>query len=508
MGGGDNLNIFRRAVNWLTGLFNRQNLKEAFGIEHVAISEEMLRLQELYRQIVRGRAPWNDKDTPSLKRASIVSAEVTRKVVVGLECKITGGVRETQDEHGNTQKVSLTNPRSEYLNEQFSKFIKNKLRTAVNAACNGGEIIFKPYVSNGGIEVTVVETDCYKTLTFNTRDELIDAAFGASIERGEYAYRLLERHVYDEEAQTHEITYKAYRNERTALGGFTPEGLGEKISVKDVPEWAHLEDITISGITQPLFVHFRMPTSDVVESPQRHGLPIWSKAVSKLEEADVQNRIIRREYKLGRQKILASIDFWGESEESQQRRKSDTRKPPNRPNIEFAPDDADVFVWMNDGAENVPITHISPELRFTPLNEEMNRIDRDIELLSGLSFGIISDAAIQDKTATEVRASKDRFFTTVSDIQDALEIALRHLIASFNVLADLQDIPQGNYEVGFTWDDSIMADREREFEERKYMLSVGAISPAEFRAWYFNISVEVAQKQIDANPRLKNELAA
>lgn len=455
------MNIFQRIGRWFTGMFNKQNLKEAFGIEHIAISDEMLALQQKYRNIVRGRAPWNDEDTPSLMLAGSVSAEVARKVTVGLESDIEGSSR------------------ADYLNEQYAK-VKENLRTAVIAACNGGEIIFKPYMVESGIEVTISETDCYWPIAYNTRDELTEVVFGASIQRDKYVYKLLERHVYNESAQTHEITYKAFRHERGATGGFTPDNAGQEVTLSAVPEWAHLQDITIHDIEQPLFVHFKIPTSDVVESPQLQGLPIWSKAIDMLRKADQQEARTDWEFEGGELAIDAPIDWF---------------KKDAQGNAILPKGKERLFRTFDNTPGETGAMPFSPQLRITEHDMRMNQILRRIEFLSGVSYGIISDASVQDKTATEVRASKDRFFTTVSDIQQALEKALRHLIASFDALADLQSVPQGEYDISFTWDDSIMADREVEFKERLQLMGASVMSNVEMRAWYLGLDPDSEEAQ-------------
>lgn len=64
-----------------------------------------------------------------------------------------------------------------------------------------------------------------------------------------------------------------------------------------------------------------------------------------------------------------------------------------------------------------------------------------------------------DKTAEEIKASKQRSYSTVKAIQGALESALRDLLYSMDVLATVYKIaPAGSYEAAFDWDDSIVND--------------------------------------------------
>jgi hypothetical protein len=115
-----------------------------------------------------------------------------------------------------------------------------------------------------------------------------------------------------------------------------------------------------------------------------------------------------------------------------------------------------------------------------------------------MSYGIISDNNSQDKTATEFRSSKERLVTTISGIQqDTMQPAIEHLIESFNVLADLQKIPSGNYESAFEWSESYAIDRESEVEERFKLTAAGLLFPDEFRSYYFEIPLEDAQRELD-----------
>ena len=45
--------------------------------------------------------------------------------------------------------------------------------------------------------------------------------------------------------------------------------------------------------------------------------------------------------------------------------------------------------------------------------------------------------------------------------------------------------PEGDYEVSFEWDDSIVTDTAEQLGERLQLLSLGIVSKAEVREWYF-----------------------
>ena len=67
----------------------------------------------------------------------------------------------------------------------------------------------------------------------------------------------------------------------------------------------------------------------------------------------------------------------------------------------------------------------SPALRDGSYLTGLNQYLRNVESHAGLSFGVISQVADVEKTATEIVNSKQKLYATVSDLQAALEDALR-----------------------------------------------------------------------------------
>ena len=127
----------------------------------------------------------------------------------------------------------------------------------------------------------------------------------------------------------------------------------------------------------------------------------------------------------------------------------------------------------------------------------MNKTLHKIEFLCGLAYGTFSEPTETDKTATEVKQSKQRSFSTVTDVQKALEKALRNLAYCFDAMATLYELaPEGEYDMSFDWDDSIIVDREVEFARLMSMASAGMIRNEYVVAWYFGVSEEEAKKMM------------
>lgn len=124
-----------------------------------------------------------------------------------------------------------------------------------------------------------------------------------------------------------------------------------------------------------------------------------------------------------------------------------------------------------------------------------------METKCGLSFGVLSQVAEVEKTATEIINSRQKLYTTVSDIQAALEDALRGLIAALDFWADqLDSVPAATAEpeITFKWDDSIIIDRQTEMAQWQAELQLGLRSKAEYRQHFYGEDEATAQNAIAA----------
>ena len=460
------MSFIGKAVSWLRDVLGlTRSIQDQFGVT-VAISPTMAAAQAEWRGIVAGKAIWNNDDTPSLLLADAVSQEIASRAALGLKSEITGSAR------------------ADYLNEQYVPVIDD-LQNAVVAISNGGEAIYKPNLTDDGIETTLVENDAYWPIGYNAKNELIDIIFGAIYQTDKWVYRLLERHTFDSEAQTHAIIYRAFRAESSS-NAFTPDSLGTPASLSDVPDWAALQDITITGIEKPLFVLVKAPISAIIEKPQRQGVPVWIKAVDMFRKADLHEARMEWEMEGGELAVFASAATL---------RNSNNEK--GKPLYELPEGKNRLYKMLNGAPEERPIEVFNPEPRIDAYNKRMNDILRRIEFSCGLSYGIISDNEAQIQTATEFRSSKERLVTTISGMQlDVLQPALERLIESFGVLADLQGIPAGTVNTTFEWSESYAIDRREEVEERLKLLGMGVLSASEVRAYYNEIPLEQAQKEM------------
>lgn len=226
-----------------------------------------------------------------------------------------------------------------------------------------------------------------------------------------------------------------------------------------------------------------MPFANNVESKSPLGVSCFSRAVEQIRKADDLWSEIAWEFKAKETAVNAPEDMFRKDENGQ------LIIPEGQERLYRT------FIW-EQGAKQGLDTY-SPEFRDGSLFNALNKTLHKIEFLCGLAYGTLSEPTETDKTATEVKQSKQRSFSTVSDVQKSLEKALKHLAYCFDSLATLYGLaPEGEYEMSFEWDDSIIVDREVEFARLMSMAAAGMIRPEYVTAWYFGVTEEEAKKML------------
>ena len=140
----------------------------------------------------------------------------------------------------------------------------------------------------------------------------------------------------------------------------------------------------------------------------------------------------------------------------------------------------------------------APALRDGSYLSGLNQYLRNVESHAGLSFGVLSQVADVEKTATEIVNSKQKLYATVSDLQAALEDALRGLIDALDYWGDhIKGAPgRGKLNIAFHWDDSIILDRITEMDQWRQDVSMGLRGKAEYRQHFFGEDEETAAQAI------------
>jgi len=428
---------------WVSRLFSKKTIEQAVGVPVLATQEQLDEFA-LWKKCYIGEAKWNNDDTPSLNIARTICSETARNVTIELESELQG---------------------NDYLNEQYQRVIE-ELRGIVEKAAAMGEVVLRPFENNGKILVTAADRLSYYPVRYDVQGELESAVFIERQREGKAYYTLLTLCDWSE---------GVYTVENTAYKSTSADRLGSKVSLESVKAWEWMEPSTVWRTTRPWFVPLAAPNAEAV----------FSAAVELIRLADEQDARITWENEAGEMAIDASSDMF---------RVTGTMNALN-------PKQSMTRLELPKGKERLYRTNQmsgehfngmqawTPELRIEPLAKRLEMIKKQIETVAGLSYGMLSEAQSVEKTATEIKHGRQRFYVLVSSLQKAAQTALESLAAVMGEIAIAHGLDGKYSEVTFHWGDSVLtteSERQEEFDKRMQLMQrlqgIGVVGAAETRA--------------------------
>ena len=435
-------------------MLGREKIKDAIGVE-VAVSNKMANEIDLWAKMYKNEPPWKEKNIKLCGLPAAIAGEFARLVTLELKTEVTG---------------------NDFINEEYQAVVSD-IRKYTEYACAKGGLAMKPYASEGHIEVDMVQADRFFPTKFNSRGEVTAAVFAESLTVGKKVYTRLEYHQH--EGTMYHINNKAFVKQDLD----NVEVLGKEVPLTAVPEWANLqEEVTLKNVKMPLFAYFKIPNANNVDDTSPLGVSVYSRAINDIKEADNQWTRLLWEFEGSELAIDADITLF---------------KKDDKGNYEFPKGKDRLFRMMDldDNAEKYKV--FAPAIRDENLINGFNAILRRIEFNVGLAYGTLSDPNTVDKTAEEIKASKQRSYSTVSDIQKSLQTALEQLVYAMDVMAQLSGLSgRKKYEMSFDWDDSIVIDKEQELASMQQDAVAGFIRKELYVAAKYGVSEEEALKMM------------
>lgn len=455
--------MLTKFIEWIRKFLKSENLSGT--LTDVVISSEMENSITLWDKMYRNVSPWVDrKNVFSLNLSSAIASEFATLVTLEFESSISGS------------------DRAEYLNNAYQDIIKNIHSAVELAGAYGGEV-FKPYVNGDKICVDFIGANCFLPLAFDSSGNMTSVIFYAQIMRDGKIFTKLEKH---------ELIGSEYTISNKAFVSTSNASLGREIELSSAPEWGSLaEKIVISNVEKPLFGFLKTALANNIDTNSPLGVSVFSRAVELIKEADEQWSRLKWEFKGGELAIDAAEDCL--------RARSDNSCP------DELPEHADRLFRKISNSDPDFYKVFSPQLRDTSLINGLNKIFQRIEFNCGLAYGTISDPQNVDKTAEEIKTSKQRSYDTVSLNQQALKTALENTVYAMDVYATLYNLcPAGKYEQAFNFSDSVLTNAEKEQAIRLSEVTSGIVKAEKYLAWRYGITEEQAKEMMPEKVNMSN----
>ncbi len=453
------------------------------------LSVDMINALDEWYKAYCNQASWvNDDTVKSMNLPAMIASEIARQVTLEMQWNITGKTPEKGPDDEETPEA-VDNPRSEYLRTEFEKLM-DELRKKLEQGCAAGGMAVRPYpnTEDGHIYFGWTMDWSLYPVAFDENGDLKDVIFRDVYQDGDITYTRLERHTVVWDEQTKETGVKV--TQRVFKSKFK-EQIGQEVPLSAVDQWKNLQpEATLHGTDGQMFGWFKVAAANNVDVDSPMGISVFHKALKVIKQADMQYSRLLWEFEGS--ELAIDVDPL-----ALRPQKPDARSGYGEVKYELPKLNDRLFRGVNLDEDHYSV--FSPAIRDSALLNGLNRLLMMIEDLSGLSRGTLSDAPLEARTATELRILRQRTYATIADNQAALERCLRDVVRAMDKYATIYGLaPEGEYEVSFDWDDSILTDRAQEMSERLELMSQGIISKAEMRQWYTGETEPQAKAAIKA----------
>lgn len=365
----------------------------------------------------------------------------------------------------NDSNVNITgeNARVELLDKTTQSMWK-KAKKITSMGFGYGGVILVPYVKSGKIYYNIV-SQSRVTIDEVEGENIIGATIIAD-------KRTVNRGIGNSKTYYRLTNYRVRNGNIEITQKFTDEN-GHEVAVPDF--WKNIElKKVITGVDRALFGYIKSPINNR-KTDDKYGVPITYGCDSTIAEIKETMKQLYREYKLKEAFVGADSTMFN-------------GKDSLPLNGLFKKVDAgdDTFFEVFDPA-------------FRPFTERLQELFRRLEHQIGTSAGILSEVNTQNATATEIKRSMYDTFTLVDGMRSNIEKGIEDFLYSANVLANAYNLtPQGDYEVSFDWDYSLLEDSQETFGQLITAQAKGIISEVEIRQWLKpDETLEDSQKAIE-----------
>ncbi|MCU6786404.1 phage portal protein [Aedoeadaptatus acetigenes] len=414
----------------------QDEIRQRLGINKSSNQNDFMLWMDCYH----GEYPWLGGDNlESLGLAASISSEFARLATIELESEIVN---------------------DEELNKIYQEVIDH-CRNFTEYAMAFGGLIIKPYPVGDEIRFDFATPDRYVIKDINSHVIFIDRIIKFEDDKDVY-YTRLEEHMKDGHWI---VTNSFYRSENYST-------LGELCTQDGIAEWAGIVPESVIEYDRPLFAYLKNPQANNLDWQNKEGVSCFARALSLIQDADEQYQRTLWEFRGSELAIDADVTVLtqrGELPHGKER----------------------LFRNLGIDQESGFYEVFSPAIRDSSLFNGLNKILRRIEFTVGLAYGTLSEVDQVDKTATEVKASKQRSYATIVDIQKEIQKALTETAELICFWLNKQEP-----DISFSFDDSLIVDSETEQKIRMQEVAAGLIKPENYLMWRYGISEEEARKML------------
>ena len=314
---------------------------------------------------------------------------------------------------------------------------------------------------------------------------ILECAFATRKVDGENEYMYVQVHRLNEQ-KTYDIENYLFRYNNDVV---------TEVPLGTIAELADVSPKVSTGQTERLFVINRPNIVNNVDPSLPLGISIYANAIPQLKGCDIAYDTYVNEMVTGKKRLIVKAEA--------------LKNLDGEPT--FDPDDVVFYALPEDsasGAEATLINPIDPQLRTAQLNEALQDMLNNLSAKCGFGENQYKFNQGGIATATQIVSENSTLFRTIKKHEIVLEDMMKELARTILRMGNLYCGQSLNTDVEITvdFDDSIIEDKESEFQRDMQLLSAGIMQRYEIRMKYLNESEETARAALPQTQELMSDL--
>lgn len=315
--------------------------------------------------------------------------------------------------------------------------------------------------------------------------KILECAFATQKVDGEDKYMYVQIHRLTEQ-KTYDIENYLFRDS---------SGVMSEVPLDTIPELADVSPKVSTGEIERLFIINRPNIVNNLDPSLPLGISVYANAIPQLKGCDIAYDTYVNEMITGKKRLIVKAEALQNLE--------------GEPT--FDPDDIVFYTLPEDsssGSEATMINPIDPQLRTVQLNEALQDMLNNLSAKCGFGENQYKFNMGSIATATQIISENSTLFRTIKKHEIVLEAALKELARIILRMGNLYCGQSLNPDVEITvdFDDSIIEDKQSEFQRDMQLLSAGIMQRYEIRMKYLNESEETAKAALPPTNELMHGL--
>lgn len=381
----------------------------------------------------------------------------------------------------STSYIDGESARAKAMSDFLEYYTNEILPIAAEVSLGTGDCLVKPWTDGERIGVSVVANDDFRIC------ESVGGFVKALIMRcekldiGQQHYERFEGQRISGNTVT--ITQFVYKD-------------GQELPENEWPlAWQEIEkEVTVSGCYNLLLGRIKCPTINREDPNSGNGVRITYGLDSVLENAVKAYERFNDEAEKKETMVFADRTLFTAD-------KDGNRILPSGKGKLFQ------AVRGKDGGEL--IHEYSPDMRTDQLEKGVDVNFKMLELMAGLSNGILTAPSTTFATATEMKASLQNTYAFITRFRNYIMNGTRELLDAVDILMNLTGIsPMGDWDVRFDWSSSYIENMEEQFTRLVTAHGIGAVDAAEVRSWVMDEDLATAEERVNEIAGRADEAAA